>query len=223
MKKNIWSRLVPRYAVLPLLGCLLSTAVAYYGSRLFNLNMPSHDLSLPLDAHIPLVPVFVIFYVLSYVYWGVSYVAVAREGPERCGALFGEMLAKMICLLFFLLLPTRMLRPEIAGNDIFSRLLRVIYAVDVPNNLFPSIHCLESYICWRALSQSRCCPKWVKGASLVLTLLIFASTVLVHQHVLVDIPAGILVGEMGLQLAQRLQLGQRYSAHIQKQKLNKER
>lgn len=223
MKKNAFNRLVPRYAVLPLLGCLLSTAVAYYGSRLFNLNMPSHDLSLPLDARIPLTPVFVIFYVASYAYWCVSYVVVAREGPERCGALFGEMIAKMICLAFFMLLPTRMQRPEITGSDVFSRLLRIIYAADAPNNLFPSIHCLESYICYRALSQSRRLPKWVKCASLVLTLLIFASTVLVRQHVLVDIPAGIIVGEIGLQLARRLQLGQRYNAHIQKQKLNKER
>ena len=51
---------VPKYAVLPLLGCLALNMLAYYGSRLFNLSMTSYDLSLPLDHRIPLVPPFIV-------------------------------------------------------------------------------------------------------------------------------------------------------------------
>ena len=40
-----------------------------------------------------------------------------------------------------------------------------------------------------------------------MTLLVFASTLLVKQHVLVDVPAGILAAELGLFLANKCRLG----------------
>ena len=103
-------------------------------------------------------------------------------------------------------------RPAVTGNDIFSRLVRFIYWTDVPNNLFPSIHCMESHLCWRGLARCRRVPKWVKIAAFILSLAIYASTVLVRQHLVLDIPAGILVGEIGLWISRRLRLGERYAA-----------
>ena len=50
-------------------------------------------------------------------------------------------------------------------------------------------------------------PRWYAPAMLALTLLVFASTLLVKQHVLVDIPAGILVAELGLLLSTKLRAG----------------
>ena len=38
-------------------------------------------------------------------------------------------------------------------------------------------------------------------------LAVFASVVTVRQHLFLDIPAGILVGELGLQLSARLKAG----------------
>ena len=140
MKLFNWMKhYVPKYAVLPLLGCLALNMLVYYGSRLFNLSMTSYDLSLPLDHRIPLVPPFIVVYMLSFVYWWFAYMVIAADSPERGGMLFGEMIGKLICLAFFLILPTQMERPAVTGNDIFSRLVRFIYWTDVPNNLFPSI------------------------------------------------------------------------------------
>ena len=205
-------RYVPRYAVLPLLGCLAMNMLVYYGSRLLNLHMTPYDLSLPLDHRIPLVPPFIVFYIFSFVYWWLSYMTIAADSPQNCGLLFGEMIAKLICLAFFLLLPTWMQRPEVPGNDIFSRLVRLIYFTDVPNNLFPSIHCMESHLCWRGLARCRRVPRWVKIGAFILSLAIYASTLLVRQHLLLDVPAGILVGELGWWISRRLRLGERYAA-----------
>lgn len=213
MKLFNWMKhYVPKYSVLPLLGCLALNMLAYYGSRLFNLSMTSYDLSLPLDHRIPLVPPFIVVYMLSFVYWWFAYMVIAADSPERCGMLFGEMIGKLICLAFFLILPTQMERPAVTGNDIFSSLVRFIYWTDVPNNLFPSIHCMESHLCWRGLARCRRVPKWVKIAAFILSLAIYASTVLVRQHLVLDIPAGILVGEIGLWISRRLRLGERYAA-----------
>ena len=111
-------RYVPRYAVLPLLGCLAMNMLVYYGSRLLNLHMTPYDLSLPIDHRIPLVPPFIVFYIFSFVYWWLSYMTIGADSPESCGLLFGEMIGKLFCLAFFLLLPTWMQRPEVPGNDI---------------------------------------------------------------------------------------------------------
>ena len=199
MKLFNWMKhYVPKYAVLPLLGCLALNMLAYYGSRLFNLSMTSYDLSLPLDHRISLVPPFIVVYMLSFVYWWFAYMVIAADSPERCGMLFGEMIGKLICLAFFLILPTQMERPAVTGNDIFSRLVRFIYWTDVPNNLFPSIHCMESHLCWRGLARCRRVPKWVTIAAFILSLAIYASTVLVRQ--------------IGLWISRRLRLGERYAA-----------
>ena len=44
-------------------------------------------------------------------------------------------------------------------------------------------------------------PKWYKWVNFVFSLLVCASTVLVKQHVVVDIFAGIAVAEAGLLLS----------------------
>ena len=85
--------------------------------------------------------------------------------------------------------------------------MRLVYAGDLPGNLFPSIHCLESWICFRGAIGMKRTPRWYAPAMLVLTLMVFASTLLVKQHVLVDIPAGVLVAEVGLLLSDKLRAG----------------
>ena len=51
-------------------------------------------------------------------------------------------------------------------------------------------------------------PKnWYKIYCVIITLGIFASTVLVRQHVVIDILGGVLVAELGLFLAKKLGAG----------------
>lgn len=184
----------------------VSNFVAYYGSRLFVANVPRLNMALPVDEKLPLCSTFVVFYILAYFQWLAGYILIARENPAHCKRIFqGEIIAKMICMALFVAVPTTIVRPEVTGNSIFAHLVRAIYRMDLPINLFPSIHCLDSWICFRGAQGMRSVPAWYAPAMLVLTLLVFASTVLIKQHVLVDIPAGILVGELGLFLSGRVQ------------------
>lgn len=201
-------RLIPRYAWLPLIALLATNMMAYYGSRLFTQGVARYDLSIPLDKCVPLCPVFIVFYILAYLQWVVGFIVIARENREVCyEVLSGEIIAKLICMAFFIALPTRMIRPEVAGDGLFERLVRLIYFTDVPINLFPSIHCLDSWFCYRGAMRLKRTPRWYAPAMLVMTLFVFASTVLVKQHVLVDIPAAILVAEAGYALSRRLKAG----------------
>ena len=207
MNREKSASIYPTYSILPIAAMLGMNMVAYMGTRIFTTGRYHYNIESPLDRLLPLVPFFVVFYVLAFAQWITGYLLIGREKKEYCYRFFlGEIIAKAICLVIFLVFPTTLNRPEITGNGIFERLLAFIYSVDAADNLFPSIHCLESWMCWRGcrkLTQTRL-PGWFSGANLVLTLLVFASTVLCKQHVLIDIAGGVAVVEIGLFLAPKI-------------------
>ena len=207
MNREKLASIYPTYSILPIAAMLGMNMVAYMGTRIFTTGRYHYNIESPLDRMLPLVPFFVVFYVLAFAQWITGYLLIGREKKEYCYRFFlGEIIAKAICLVIFLVFPTTLNRPEITGSGIFERLLAFIYSVDAADNLFPSIHCLESWMCWRGcrkLTQTRL-PGWFSGANLVLTLLVFASTVLCKQHVLIDIAGGVAVVEIGLFLAPKI-------------------
>ena len=207
MNREKLASIYPTYSILPIAAMLGMNMVAYMGTRIFTTGRYHYNIESPLDRMLPLVPFFVVFYVLAFAQWITGYLLIGREKKEYCYRFFlGEIIAKAICLVIFLVFPTTLNRPEITGNGIFERLLAFIYSVDAADNLFPSIHCLESWMCWRGcrkLTHTRL-PGWFSGANLVLTLLVFASTVLCKQHVLIDIAGGVAVVEIGLFLAPKI-------------------
>lgn len=201
-------RILPSYARIPLVLLVIINLIVYEGTQFLMLHAKHWDLALPLDARIPFRPAWIVIYILAYLQWVVGYVLIARESREHCyRVLAGEIIAKFICMLFFIVLPTRIERPVVEGSGVFAALTRLIFASDLPGNLFPSIHCLESWICFRGAIGMKRVPRWYAPAMLAFTLMVFASTVLVKQHVLVDIPAGVLVAELGLLLSDKLRAG----------------
>ena len=193
---------VPKYGWCAAILWLALNCLVYFGTRLLPDTAVRHAVALPLDAKIPLVPAMIVVYILSYIYWGLSYLRIAQQ--ERCTVwrfFVGAYIAKCICLICFLAYPTEIVRPEVPGKDIFSALTRLIYSLDEPNNLFPSIHCLESWLCFRGLNRMNDVPKWLKIGAFAFTVLVCLSTVLVRQHYLLDIPAGLITGEIGLALS----------------------
>lgn len=187
---------------MPLLAALALNCAVFWLTRPFTAGAVHYDLSTGLDARIPFVPAFILIYVLAYVQWVLGYILIVRDSEALCyRVLAGEMLSKLVCCVLFLALPTAMARPEVTGTDVFSRLTGLIYALDSPDNLFPSIHCLESWLCFRGAIGAKSLSPAYKLGSLVFTLLVFASVVLVKQHLAVDILAGVLTAELGQLLA----------------------
>lgn len=225
MRRRVWAwikRLIPRYLWGPLTACLMLNLFAYYIPRVLHILIKPryYDFSLPLDDRLPLVPAFIVVYVAAYVSWYLGYALICREGAEKCGVIFGDLIAKAICLALFIILPTTLERPEPAGSGPLVWLLKFIYAADTPaDNLFPSIHCLESWVVWRGMGGCTQLHKGVKIGYFVTMVLVFASTLLVKQHVIVDLPAAIVVGEMGLFISRKLRLGQRFAAWCGRQEV----
>ena len=205
LKKTILS--YPKYSIVLIAAMLCMNMIAYMGTRLITTSRYHYNIESALDKMLPVVPFFVVFYVLAFAQWIICYLLIGREEKDDCMRIFiGEIIAKTMCLVIFLVFPTTLNRPEMTGSGIFERLLAFVYSLDAADNLFPSIHCLESWMCWRGcrkLTKTRL-PGWFNGANLIFTFLVFASTVLCKQHVLVDIAGGVAVVEIGFFLSGKI-------------------
>ena len=208
--KKLWN-VVPNYAKLPLAAAFGFNMAVFCGTRVINKNRKYHDMSTSLDKKIPFTPKSVFIYVFAFVQWIVGYVVVARDGKDTCKRVVGaDVIAKAITLACFLIYPTEMERPSqdderIQGKGLDKWLTRFIYKADAANNLFPSIHCLESWMIFKSCDHLKKRPPfWYKPVMFVTAICVFASTVLLKQHVIADIPAGVGAAEAGYAVMNKL-------------------
>lgn len=73
--------------------------------------------------------------------------------------------------------------------------MRLLYQVDAADNLFPSIHCLASWLSFIAVRKNEKIPKWYRAASFLMAASVCVSTLTTKQHVLIDVAAGVGLGE----------------------------
>ena len=197
-------KILPKYAILPLAALLIMAAITYYGTRLITVGMVHYDIALPLDDWIPYRPEWIVVYVLTYVYWILCFYAILRDSKRLCYRLYSaEILGKVVCALCFLLLPCTLTRAT-PGDGFFDSIVRWIYAADRPDNLLPSIHVFNSWLCARGVLKCGRVPLPAKVAAAIFAPLICASTVLVKQHVVLDVVAGVVLAEACLWIAKRL-------------------
>lgn len=210
MKKSTeWP--IPKYAIVPV-AIYIIMLPTYFISHLLTKDAAHINVATALDEHIPFIPAFIWIYVLAYVQWLVGYIAIARSEESLCKKYFGgEFIAKVITIFIFLVMPTEIVQPSPEGTGLTFGLLRLIYAADNPTNLFPSIHCLESWMVARALSETGA-PKYTKTAMWLFSILVFMSVVFVKQHLALDIIGGIAVAEIGLFLANKLNFRKVYDS-----------
>lgn len=186
-------------------ACVFVNCLAYFGSRALMQNARHYDLTTAADRFIPFHPGWIVIYFFgSYLFWAVGFPMAARCGKERWYRLtFAEILAKLVCGVCFLVLPTTNVRPEITGDGIFWRLTAVVYALDAPTELFPSIHCLESWFCFIGVRGQKNVPEWYRSFACVFAVMVFASTQFTKQHYLIDIVGALLLAEGCFFLVQR--------------------
>lgn len=198
---------MPRHALLPLLFTAVSMLCSYQAAKLVQAlvgSFPPRDLTTGFDLATAFVPWWSWVYLGSYLFWIYVYVIPARDSEKlACELAAADGVGKLMCLLFFLLLPTTNVRPELEGTGLSLFLMRLIYSFDTPTNLFPSIHCFIAWLGMRMIF--RCEALRHKGlhccVAVLGTVLVFLSTLYTKQHVAVDIPGAIAVAEIGILLA----------------------
>ena len=196
-------------------GCLLviilmiaiNCSVYFFTELLLGEDAVYHSLAIPLDGRIPLVPAFMIPYVLSYVLWvGTPIFLAWRDRTRFFDMAAAFFLSIVIAFLFFYFFPVSIERPTVEGNDLFSVAVRYLYEIDAPRNLFPSLHCMHTWTCYLAIRGRREYSPALRWGVFVFALFVFASTVLLRQHYLADIAGGILFAELCTLLATKTKL-----------------
>ena len=200
--KSLIEKYIPKYSRLPLVLVVVWNLLCYYLPRLIAGGFFHHELSLPIDSVIPLVPWMSVIYLLSFPFWYFNYILIARRSEESAYRFFtSDFITRLLCFVIFLVFPTVKPLPAVEDKNVWGFILRHIYYMDKPDNLFPSIHCIASYYAAVCLRKDKRVPLWYRIASYFIALAIFASTLTTKQHVFADVVGGIAVAGVCYELS----------------------
>ena len=190
------TRILPAYGVFPVIFSFVFNCLVYSGSRMIAGGWYHHNIETGVDRSIPFVPEFLVIYFGCYVFWAVNYILIARQDRRSVYQFFtGDFISRCVCLVSFLAFPTTNTRPLITGSGLWNQAALWLYSIDAADNLFPSIHCLVSWFCYLGIRGRKEIPRWYQSVSMVIAILVFASTLLTKQHVIVDVAGGVLLAE----------------------------
>ncbi len=194
-------KLFPSYAYLPFVITVLVHMSIYWGTKAIIGDAVHHSIPVSFEDTIPFAPEWVTVYTATFIFWVLGLVVCMCQERELCFRMFtGIYIAELICAVFFIAMPTVIVRPEAAGGVYYDRLLAQLYAADQPTNLFPSMHCMFAYMVFRGFMIAKLDKPVVIGSGLFAAL-VCASTVFVKQHFLLDTFAGIILGEVAVTLS----------------------
>jgi len=151
-----------------------------------------HEIRFAPDAYIPFCEIFIIPYLMwfGYVAFTVCYLCVKdKEESEKLVAFL--MMGMTVFIVISAIYPNgHHLRPVVFERDnVFTRMIAVLYAADTPTNVLPSIHVYNSIAIMIAVWRSKCFKghKVISGFMQALGVSIICSTVLIKQHSMVDV------------------------------------
>lgn len=153
-----------------------------------------------IDDWIPFCEYFIIPYLLWFIYVAASLLFLFFQTKHlddfyRCCACL--LLGMTTSLFIYTVFPNAQnMRPTTFEHDnIFTRIISVLYAADTDTNVLPSIHVYNSVAIHVAIAKSYYFKdkKKVKLASLILCTLICISTLVLKQHSILDLVTGVLL------------------------------
>lgn len=176
----------------------------YFSSNIFVKNPTI--LNNPIEDKIPNVHFFVIFYLTWYFLLIIVPFILSRHSQKYFKIYcVTYMLCWVFSVAFFILMPTAIQVPKFESNDIFSSLCNMIYSNDNPadgtsiegywtiSNVFPSGHTLSSTLFIYTVWMSKKVPKKTCWIITILSILVIASTILIKQHVFIDLIGGFIL------------------------------
>ncbi len=164
------------------------------------------------DDKIPFCPYFIIPYVLWYFFLigTVIYFAVSCPSKKEYYQYLGTLGVGMtLFLLISYVYPNgQQLRPDLsnAGNGVFISVVRFLYKIDTPTNIFPSMHVFNATASCIALYQNERCRKnkIFTVSQLILGVSIVLSTMFLKQHSVADVMTALILNILCYQLFYRV-------------------
>ncbi len=160
----------------------------YFGAGILAANSGRASvLAFPFEAHVPLVP----WMIWPYLSIGTLFLLpLFHLEVEEIEGLARRMVAAIVCAgVVFVALPQRMLFAPRRVDGLEAPFFALLDAVDTPHNLAPSLHVAIAGLI--VLAVGRRAPAPFAALYGLWFAVLSASTVLVHQHHLVDVAGGL--------------------------------
>ncbi len=168
----------------------------YFGVERFE-GQP-HDISRPIDAHVPFRPGWVVPYCLWFPLIAVFPLALAVYAPGvyevyMPAIAFGIVSSTLVYILY----PTSFTRPK-PPETFFGRLMAIVYKGSYKGvNCAPSLHCSQCFVVMAAAVLASALPFPVRSAAFIIAVLIVLATQFTKQHVLIDALTAVPVAVLG--------------------------
>jgi membrane-associated phospholipid phosphatase len=151
-----------------------------------------------IDKYIPFCEVFIIPYLMWFGYVAFTVLYLCLKDKEESDRLVAFLIIGMtIFIIVSAVFPNgHHLRPRVFARDnIFTKLIRILYSTDTPTNVLPSIHVYNSVGIMIAVMRSKCFKNRnvLKTFMMVLGASIICSTVLIKQHSMLDVLLALLM------------------------------
>jgi membrane-associated phospholipid phosphatase len=160
-------------------------------------NREVHTLITKFDAAVPFIDYFIVPYSLWYPFIISSLIYLCFRARERYfKTIIAIDIGLICCYIAYIVFQTTVPRPELVGDSIFIKLVRITYALDEPYNCFPSIHVLTSYLVMKGFYKGNIKNTIYKTFVYIMGSTIIVSTLFVKQHVVADIFGAILLVEI---------------------------
>ena len=165
--------------------------VTYFGSQF--LEGEPRTVGWKIDDSIPFLPGFVYIYCSWFPLLLLVPLLLNVYDSALCGRYFAAMVFDLtISTVIYLLMPTTFERPEITAKGLTGFAMRTVYGANHRFlNCAPSLHCSAAMLFAICMAYCTAMPFALRGILFLLSLGIVASTVLVKQHVLVDVLTAI--------------------------------
>lgn len=175
---------------------IIYTVFYLLGFKLLEMKVNNryYIIHMELDDWIPFCEYFIIPYVLWFFYIAaaVAYFALANKNLKEYWQLIISLgIGMTLFLVISWIYPNgQELRPVVFERDnIFTDMVKMLYQMDTPTNIFPSIHVFNSVAVGIAIWKCEALQKhWLlRRSAIVLSILIVLSTMFLKQHSVWDV------------------------------------
>ena len=188
--KNIKDNLIP-------LSFMISILISNIFYKLLNNGDGDiNSLVTNVDQTVPFLKIFIIPYITWYAYIAVGLIYLCmRNRKIYYTSLISLNIGLIVCYIIYAIFQTTVPRPVIAGSDILSKLVNMIYKHDNPYNCFPSMHVTTTYILMKGINhtENNIVTSFLFN---IIGILIIISTQFVKQHVILDLIFAVLLCEV---------------------------
>ena len=161
--------------------------------------------SIGIDHKIPFLEIFIVPYLIWFPYIvGMFLIFFFKDKEEFIRMIKCLYMGMTLFIIISYLFPNGLdIRPAYFERDnIFVRLVQMIYSSDTSTNVVPSIHAYNSIVVMIAALKSEkvLIKNWQKKTCCVISVLIVLSTVFVKQHSVLDVFAAMALAWVGYQM-----------------------